>query len=240
VSWLSNLFKGNQKRDTTYTGNKPATSLTQVRGGQPYYDMIYGRTQGQDLGYGADYASKYASPIIKNSRNKFEGYTIPELKSELSATGRRRGSAGFDQMRRAYEQQGMTEDETFANLQMRNEDQMRNEKNSAISALGTFAQGEANMLADRAQFDYGDYKNQLATADAQREQGRTNTRALFDVGAQIAMAAAGIPTAPKTSTATPAYSSAYTENLMNRNPNYYQPIKYGQAGSVGSQGLKFK
>lgn len=170
ANFLSRIFGGkSEKRDTTYQGPKPVTTLASVQGGPEYYSEIMKRMGGQGVGFGDTYSNKYASPIIARMRNNFEGYELPELKSELTASGRRGGSAGFDQLRRAYQEQGLAEGDVFSRLQQRNEDQQRNEINDALSRVGAYASNEANLVGNRAQFDYADHTKQLATEDARRD-----------------------------------------------------------------------
>lgn len=182
MSWLSNLFGGNQKRDTTYQGPKPYGSLREAAGGEDYYKNIMSRLQGQGVGYGEGYADRTSSPIIKRMRNQFSSYDIPALTSELSATGRRRGSAGFDQMRRAYQEQGLNEGEVYANLDRENTVQSRNEINDASERLGAFNKGDYDARGNIANFEYANNRQQVADAGAQRDAGNAAFQRLIGVG----------------------------------------------------------
>src|SRR3990167_1325661 len=110
-----------QKKDFTYSGPRPPGSLLSVTGGKPYYDTLQARLAGRGVGFGEGYADKYANPIIQNLRSRFESYTMPELESELSRTGRRRGTSGFQQISQARREQGLSEGDVFSRLQQRNE-----------------------------------------------------------------------------------------------------------------------
>lgn len=167
MSIFSKLFNSG-KKDYTYNGPRPPSSLTEVRGGQDYYNNIQDRLAGRGVGFGDSYASQYANPIIKNQRNTFESYVVPELKSELSATGRRGGSAGFAQLAKAYGDQALNEGDIFSRLQQRNEDQSRREINDALSSLGNFANNEANLKDQYANFEY----NKIYQPQVDREQQR--------------------------------------------------------------------
>lgn len=225
MSWLSNLFKSG-KRDTTYRGPQPTQSLTQVRGGPEYYQTITDRLQGRGVGFGPNYASKYANPIVQNLRNRFESYDIPALTSELSVTGRRRGSGGFDQIRRAYEEQGLTEGDVFSRLQQRDEDQQRNEINDALGRVGDFAANEANLRDKYVASQMADHDAQISRADAERErQGGLVSRA---GQAFISLAAA-----PFTGGGSLALLPRYSTVQSGGNPN----VGYGRSGNSLNQRL---
>lgn len=171
MSWLSSLFSPSQKRDTTYTGTKPVTTLQSVTGGPEYYNAISRRLGGQDVGYGDEFANQASNPIIKRMQSNFKSYELPELYSELSASGRRRSSGGFDQIRRAYQEQGLAEGDVYSGLYRENEGVKRKEISDALARMGAYAADEANLVGQRADFDMGDYKNQLSQANSQKQEG---------------------------------------------------------------------
>lgn len=183
--WLT----GGKKKDTNYYGMKPVASLAEVKGGPETYDELYNRlVKRQGLGFGDSYASKYASPIVQNMRSQFTDYQMPELTAELTKTGRRKGSGGFDQIRRAYQEQGLQEGDVFSRLQQRNEDQIRAELNAALEGMGNYARTNADLQGRRAAFDYGDFNRQLGeTQQRQKEKDEGILRALAG-GASIALA----------------------------------------------------
>lgn len=84
MSFFGKLFNSD-KKDTTYNGTKPVTSLSQVQGGPEYYNAILGRSRGQNVGYGDSYTSN-ANPQMEQLRNQYTGYQLPALNSELTAT----------------------------------------------------------------------------------------------------------------------------------------------------------
>jgi hypothetical protein len=234
MSMLSNWL--GKKKDTTYTGPKPTTSLTQVKGGQDYYQSLVDRMAGRGVGYGDVYTST-ANPIMANLRGQFTGYTLPELKSELSATGRRKGSAGFAQLDKAYRQQGLSENDILAQLVQRNEEQKRAEINAAQAGMGEFARNEANLADNAANFEYGLYGNQVNQADAFRKQQAGAMDKIFQAGGSLM----GIPSGgnnlisslmsrlyPQTATSLNPNQARITNRELNRtlykNPNY-GPIK---------------
>jgi len=184
MSFLSKLF-GSEKKDTTYNGPKPITTLNQVQGGPEYYQTILDRMYGRNVGFGDDYASKYSNPIIQNMRSQFTDYQLPELKSELSATGRRRGSGGFDQIRRAYNEQGLQEGDVYSRLQQRNEDQMRNEINDAMGRVGDFAKNEAGLFNNYVNFENANNNRQVAEATARRQAEAAGYQNLLFAGSDL-------------------------------------------------------
>lgn len=181
MSFLSKLFNS-EKKDTTYSGPKPAASLLDVAGGKDYYNTILGRSQGRGVGFGDTYAQKYANPIIQNSRANFQDYTMPELNSELTATGRRRGSSGFQQIAQAQKEQGLAENDIFSRLQQRNEDQMRSEQSQAISQLGDFNRGDYNARNILANFENADNNRQVQEANQRRANEATGLQNLIYAG----------------------------------------------------------
>ena len=184
MSWLSN-FLGQGKRDTTYKGDVPYMSLSQSPGGAEYYKTIQDRLAGRGVGFGDTYASKYANPIIQNSRQQFEDYQIPELTSELSATGRRRGSGGFDQMRRAYNEQGNQEGDIFSRLQIRNEDVSHDDVNDAFNKVGDYAKTNADMRNNAVNFAYNQQRDQVGDMNRQKSTARDQFGKVVDAAATV-------------------------------------------------------
>lgn len=225
MSWLSSIFKGNKKQDTSYTGQRPATDLRQVGGGQEYYDAISGRLKGQGVGYGEQYADQVSSPIIARMRNQFSSYDVPELQSQLTAQGRRKSSGGFDQLRRAYTDQSLAEGDVYANLYRENEAQKRNEINDALARMGAYAADNATLLGQRAAFDQSDYQNQLKIADSQRQQGGAAFGRLLGTAALGLQGIGGM--GGGTASVMPQFSSTDFYS------NMYQP--WGQGGSMNDR-----
>lgn len=230
MSWLSKLFK-TDKRDTTYQGPKPVTSLNQVQGGPEYYKTISGRMAGEGVGFGEQYASQASNPVIARMRNQFKSYDIPELASELSATGRRRGSAGFDQMRRAYEDQSLAEGDVYSGLYQQNEAQKRNEMNDALGRMGQYASNEANLVGERANFDYADNQRQVGEEDERRKTVRDLR--LRGIGAAMSFipggqtsSMGGTPTSYGQTQAayTPKYSASQVNSAL-KQPTYSTRLK---------------
>lgn len=224
MSWLSNLFGGNQKKDTTYTGTKPVTNLSQVAGGPEYYSAISNRLKGEGVGYGETYANQASNPVIARMRNQFSSYDVPELQSQLSATGRRKSSGGFDQLRRAYTDQSLAEGDVYSGLYQQNENQKRTEINDALGRMGAYAADNANLTGQRADFDMGEYKNQLSQAQGQRDAGNAAFGRLLGTAA---LGLQGVSRFGGAQSAMPQFSSTdYASNM-------FQP--WGQGGSMNDR-----
>lgn len=159
MSLFGNLFNSNKQSQNSVNA-VPIRSLSQVPGGKEYFQTIQDRIAGRGTGYGADYTS-FANPQIANLKNNFESYQLPELKSELTATGRRAGSSGFQQIAKAYQEEGLNENSILGNLMQRNAEASHTDVNNAINAEGAYAQNEANMSNAGAQFDYNNTNQQL-------------------------------------------------------------------------------
>lgn len=171
MSIFSKLFK-TDKRDTTYQGPKPYGSLLEAAGGQDYYNNIQGRLKGQGVGFGDTYANQASNPIIARMRNQFSSYDVPELQSQLSATGRRKSSGGFDQLRRAYTDQSLAEGDVYSGLYQKNEDQKRTEVNDALARLGEFNKGDYDARSNISDFENANNNRQVAEEDARRSTVR--------------------------------------------------------------------
>lgn len=186
ANFISKLFGGgSEKRDTTYTGYRPAPTQAHLQGGPELYKKIMERMSGEGVGFGDEYVSS-ANPIVANMRNQFTTRDIPELNAELSATGRRRGSGGFQQVSDAYERQRLSENDIMARLVQRNEEQKRSEIGDAFGKLQDYVGTEGNLGTTRANFDYGDFQRTLAEDAARRTaKGNENMRALTTVGGLV-------------------------------------------------------
>lgn len=185
MSILSKLF-GSQKKDYTYNGPRPVSTLADVPGGKEYYQNITDRLAGRGVGYGADYVG-YANPEVTKSHDYFTSYQVPELKSELTASGRRGGSSGFQQLNKAYQEQGLNESAIVGRLAQRNAEASREDTNTALSGLGNYANNEVNLKNNAANFEY----DKIYAPQVNREQDRVQAEAkgyqgLLDRGLQAA------------------------------------------------------
>jgi len=161
MSLLSSLFK--TQKTPTYSGQRPFTSLMDAQGGQDYYKTISNRSKGNDVGYSSGYVDKVTNPVIARMRNQFQSYDIPALQSELSATGRRKGSGGFDQIRRAYQEQGLNEEAAYSPIYAAAEEARRDDINSYTNNVGEFALNDANVRNTAATFDRGTFNDAVQT-----------------------------------------------------------------------------
>jgi hypothetical protein len=228
ASFLSKLFK-TDKRDTTYQGPKPYGSLMEAQGGADYYKNITGRLAGQGVGYGDTYADQATNPIIARMRGQFASRDIPALTSELSATGRRKGSAGFDQMSRAYNQQGLDEGAVYADAYNQNEQQKRTEINDALGRLGEFNKGDYDARSNIADFENANNNRQVQEEDARRSTVRDlrmrglGSAMMFIPGAQGA--AGGMSQSYQ-----PQYSGSQVNQAIQQ-PSWASRLKMPNAGS---------
>ncbi len=239
MSWISSLLGGNQKKSNSYEGPRPYGSLRDAEGGQQYLDTVRQRIAGQGVGYGEGYAQKNSSPIVANMRNNFNSYDIPELTSELSATGRRKGSAGFDQMRRAYQEQGLNEGDVFARLQQANDVASHDDISRAIEQLGAFNQNDYNARNTLANFEYNNNRDQVGNAANQRAEGNAAFQRLIGVGTSLLPTS--IPSFGGGSSV--GVSQSYVPQLPQQ--SYYPGVssiskKFGQQGGVSPYSTRLK
>jgi len=202
MSFLSKLF-GSSKRDTTYHGARPAYSLSEVQGGKEYYQNILDRLANRGTGYGDDYETT-ANPIIANLDNQFKSYDLPELKSELTLTGRREGSGGFDQIRRAYQENTLAKNDILARLVQRNREAKRDDRNNAFTSLGDYANNEADLRDRAVSFDYADHNRQVSEADTRRQREAFGNRNLLAAASDTLLGFAGPNTVSRYSASGPA------------------------------------
>lgn len=221
MSLLSNLFKGKPKTPS-YEGIKPYTSPLEAVGGPEYYGELKNRLAGRNVGFGEGYADKYSSPIIQNMRNQFTGYQIPELNSELSATGRRKGSSGFQQIARAYSDQGDKEGDVFSRLQQRNEDQMRNEINDALTGIGNFNKDDVTQRNSASDFNFKEYNQTNDNRNADYAANQATAMRLGQGAVQLGM----IPFTGDASLTSP-YTQGYGKSGLNTQARLAQRVAMG-------------
>ena len=180
MSILSKLFGGSsEKRDTTYRGPQRYANLAEAQGGRESLDELKRRLMGVGVGYGANYESAVANPIVQNMRAGYNQNVKPELLSELSATGRRRGSAGFQQLSQSLSNQNLEEGDVYARLYAENEAQKRNEINSALTDIQGFAKSDVGVQGAYVGDQQADHEAQLAREDTRRKaKGEENLRAV--------------------------------------------------------------
>lgn len=236
---MANIFSrlfNSQKKDYTYNGPRPVTSLSQVQGGPQYYQTILDRLAGRGVGYGSDYAS-LANPQIQQLHNQYTGYTLPKLKSELSATGRRAGSSGFQQIARSMSDQADKENAIIANLAQRNAEASHGDVNTALQNLGNYANNEANLVSNAANFEYGNiYAPQVARDQQRMDNESVRLNRLGQAGVSLALApftgGTSLSALPTTFGGQQYAQDPYTQilqKLLNRN----QTNTTANAGQVG-------
>lgn len=236
ANFLSKLFGGSsEKRDASYTGPQPYAHLYDAPGGSDALAEFRRRLAGQGVGYGDAFATQASNPIIANMRAKYNSDVMPELVSELSATGRRRGSGGFAQLSKSLQGQALDEGDVFARAYMDNEQQKRSEINNALTGLERFGQNEVGVQGKYVDAQKADNEAQLRREDARRTaRGGEIERALG-----FAQQAALMPFTGGASIVSPitsASSSQYGQMPFNPNAN----IGYGRSGNSLNQRLAIK
>lgn len=235
-NFFSDLF-GTTKKDTTYTGTKPVTSLSQVQGGPEYYKAILDRSNGIGTGYGADYTSN-ANPQIKQLHDAYTGYELPELQSELTATGRRAGSSGFQQVSRSMSDEADKENSIMAQLMQRNAEASHTDQTNAIGDVGNYAENEANLVGQRANFDYADNARQVAEAQKIQDNRSKENSAIGQAGVQLLFGQnASDPISSQTSSAPSTYyNGSGTSQPPIGQQDYYKQMLARNIASSAQQG----
>jgi len=228
MSLLSGLFK--TKKTPSYGGIQPYGTLMDAYGGKDYYNTILGRSQGNSKGYGDDYVDT-ANPQIAQLRNQYTGYDLPELKSELSATGRRAGSSGFQQIARSMSDQSDKENAIKARLAQNQSEAIYNDTNQGINDLGAFNTGDFNARKSLADFQQNQYRQE--SSNIQNDRSR-NDQMAQNIG-QGAVALAGVPFTGGASLY-PSMADPYRSLVQSRTtPQAPQPYQqpYGNYGNTG-------
>lgn len=185
MSFFSKLF-GSEKKGTGYdNGPKPYGTLMEAAGGPEYYNAIKKRMGGEDVGYESGYVDKATNPILARMRNQFQSYDLPELKSELTATGRRAGSSGFQQIAKAYENQGLNEEAAYAPIYQAAQEARRQDINANTQAVGAFNQNDYNARNILANFEYNSHRDQVGDAQQRRANEARGLQALGQAGVQL-------------------------------------------------------
>jgi hypothetical protein len=172
----------------------PLGSITGAAGGQELKDFLVRRLTGDvPVGFAPGFASRTASPLIRASRSRFETGTIPDLQSELSATGRRRGSGGFAQISAARQGQQAREDEIFGNLALLAEQQRRKELFDVAGRTQQMAGQDLAASQARANFEMqrDQFEDQLL--QRRREQRQPLARQMAGIGLAGLGALTGTP-----------------------------------------------
>lgn len=225
-SFISKMFGGGgNKRDTTYTGAKPASNLGLVPQGQSVIDRYKNWASGQGYGYDKNYASKTSSPIIKQSRSNFEGYALPEQKAYNTQMGLK-GTSGSSLMNKLYNQQQEKEGVIHSDLYREAEQARIRGEELGQTGLHDVANTNANLLDRYAAFDWKDYQNQLTREDTRRATRKDDVGKAWDAAAAMAGAAGGMAGGAGGMSAMPSmlpktygpgqYASTYgTQNIPN-------------------------
>lgn len=226
MSLLSGLFS--TQKTPTYSGMTPYSSLMDAAGGKDYYNRILARSQGQGVGYSPDYVNQSTNPVIARMKGDFGSYQIPELKSELTATGRRAGSSGFQQLGQAYRNEGLDEAAAYAPIYQQAQEAARQDTNSGIQDLGSFNTGDYNARNTAAGFEKNTFDTSMS--NLQKDRAANNAK-----GEKIGQAAVGAAAAPFTGGASLAFmggggsGGGYDASTMSTPPAGYN-FGYGPNG----------
>lgn len=229
MSIFSKLFN-TEKKDFTYNGPRPPSRLDQVQGGAEYYKNLQDRLARRGIGYGDDYVG-YANPQVANLRGTFQSYTLPELESELSKTGRRRGTSGFQQIEQAYRNQTLNENDIIGRLAQRQAEAQREDVNNALSGLGDYARSNADLEGRAANFEY----DKLYAPQVDREQKRMERESQgYQQLGELGVRAAFMPFTGGASMI--GYSPNKSATMGQYNPYDFQNyLPYGRSGNSLNQ-----
>lgn len=226
ANFLSKLFGGSSdKRDTTYNGPQPYAHLYDAPGGSDALAEFRRRLAGQGVGYGDAFATQASNPIIANMRAKYNSDVMPELVSELSATGRRRGSGGFAQLSKSLQGQALDEGDVFARAYMDNEQQKRSEINNALTGLERFGMNEVGVQGKYVDAQKADNEAQLRREDARRTARGGEIERALGFAQQAALMPLG-----GASSLRPVTSASYSGTA----PTFNDPranVGYGRSGN---------
>ena len=180
----------------TFGGIRPLTEFRQSRTGAQVQDVNRDRIAQRGLGIDDTLIARGTSPLIRASRGRFEGSTVPALQSRLSAIGAGRNTASITSsqpgsLAPAFAEQGRREDEIFGQSFLQNELLKRQELENALNRGERITQADINTRFSAAQFDLGE-------SQFERRLESTETQAARDRNQQLILAAAAAAAAPFT------------------------------------------
>jgi hypothetical protein len=221
-------FSRDKTNEQEYEGARPPSSLTEVQGGPEYYKTLQDRMAGIGVGYTPGFLDKATAPYATARKSYLENYELPQINAQASARGLGRSSVITNQQALKRQEAGQDIESRIADVGLKNEQQMRDEINNAVSGMGTFASNNANLATNRAMFDYGDKTrvlNNTATNIANQDQ---NAMKLPTLGASAAMGpvtgGASLMSMPsvlgggQVDMNTAMLYSMYAKNSLNKNP----------------------
>ena len=175
-----------KKRDTTYNGPRPVSSITKGALGGQLKDTLSKRIAGEGVGIPGSPGKTFGSSIANRIRGRFDTRTRPELESELTKLGVRRSSGGFnrlaDQIRQNEFDAGAVQDE----IDLQNELLKRQEIANAIASGQEFNLADVNQLNTFSNFEKGLHNDQI-TQEAARQQAKAQAiKGLIGAGAGLA------------------------------------------------------
>lgn len=245
MSLLSSLFK--TQKTPTYSGATPYGTLLDAAGGNDYYNKILARSNGQGVGYSPDYVDQATNPVIARIKNNFSSYTMPELTSELSLTGRRAGSSGFQQISKAAQDEGLNEEAAYTPIYQQAEEAKRSDTNQGIQDVGAFNTGDYNARNTAANFDRGTFDTSAANYQKDQAANYGKAQAISAAAGQLGgqafnIAGGGVPGMPSSgggdfnSTFTDPTYGSWKPSAPSPNYDYRNMVSARLASQQGQKG----
>lgn len=116
----------------------------------------------------------------------------------------------------------------------RNAEASHNDVTGAVGQLGNYASNEANLVGQRANFDYADNARQVSEANARRANEAQGLQQMGQAGVSLIAA----PFTGGTSMGFGQFSNPFQQQVQARQPNYSylnSPSGYGNYSSLYGQ-----
>ena len=149
--WFLSIFKKKKKSNLSPETQYP--SMGQLGFTEPLAQFAKKRLAGEGVGFGDEFVSRSANPVIQSREARFREEELPFIGSQLSSRGLAR-SAGpnlaTDVLTRASQSKERDINETLANLYQANELQKKRDITEGLGTAERFQNLEANLLTGRA------------------------------------------------------------------------------------------
>jgi hypothetical protein len=202
-SKITNIFGGQQKRDTTPQIEQFAMPQQTAAGGTAL-PLLQSRAQGQGVGFTPEQLSMYGQPYAKSVQDYWTNKAQPAIDESWSSRGLGRSSMAGQANIQGQQDVANMIGTNWADLNKWNEEMKQQGVQNALSGLLGFTDKEMNAGQMNTEKKWEDYYNQLTLADQQkrRQQGAYKDMAKTGVNLLTTLAGkfggGGVNPAPKT------------------------------------------
>ena len=231
---LSKFFSGGQseKRDTTYQGPRPHSSVTSGVLGKQLRDTLSARMAGQGVGIpggnvGQTYGSNIANRIMKRGRDEIDNFRSQRAADVGRGAGALSSPVVANQLLNLKLEAGASKDQ----IDLDNELLKRREIADAIGRGQQFNASDVNALTNYSNFEKGLHNDQITQENARRKAEADANGQIFDaiLAASTGGMTGGMSGGGGGDLFSNLLSRSSTANAQPQNTalsNYYNPIQY--------------